>query len=606
MLFFHRKGMSSLQNSKADKGKIFEENIILKKTVDKMRRSMDDVSVVTMDDLKDVSNTSKSFWSSVREKRYKLRPALLCVVVALLLAFIAIYMLIGRNTLSTANVRNILSANSQKSAFTGGQFHDEMNCAGDNEPRSFPDIDYALFGYNIIRGYPLAVGHDPGLTRPIFNSDYTDKKLTADCRYFLPKGLVIVPDISCVTSFTSSAIQDQYQLTKSLSASAKIGGGGWGAKFSASAEYKKTSAEVGSKETVYINSQAKCDYYLSMIDDLQPPALTKSFLMMARALNTESDVFKLFDYYGTHYLKEVTFGARLVYENKMSKNSFKTLSESSFSVTASASYSGLARVEGSAGLSAGEQRQSELFRTKVETSTISVGAPPPPNGSTNQWASEVKENPVPTKYEMAGIEELFTKKFMDNIILDYERIYRLINGSKDKYCEHLKEIGVVDTCKSIESYTKFHDLKLDNTQFNTINADQRSCIKSCVQEKKCIAAVNRDENKCDLFQNGEHSLLEATKSVLVLFIDRLNVNEGSLIITNAELTSQARAEHQNYNVTECKQKCREDRNCIVFTSQWTDRSCKLYQQLAITEDSIKYKLDKGQNFLQFNTNKTLS
>ena len=578
---------------------LFEENVRLKQTIEDMKRTG---SVATMDDLHTGNRQQRWWW---KLKNCKVRPMTVLVLMVLILIAFLVYLMVGNYNMSSSSVSALASQNAASSAriASANMASSTQACKGNSKTKTFPDIDFALFGYNIFYGYPLAIGHDPGLTRPIFKSDYTDKKLTADCRYFLPKGMIIVPDISCVTSFTSTTIQDQYQLSRSLSSSAKVSGGGWGVKFSASAQYKKKSSEVGSKESVYINSEAKCDYYLSMIDDLQPPALSKSFLMMARTIKTESDVFKLFDYYGTHYLKEVTFGARFVYENKMSKSSYETLSKGSMSITAKASASSFIKVEGEASLSKKEKAAANEFRELVETSTISVGAPPPPNGSTNLWASEVKENPVPTKYKMAEIEELFTKSFMEHSGLDFEMVGKLINSAKGKYCKHLKNKGIVDSCKTIESYTKFKDLKLGSTQFNTINADQRSCIKSCVQEKKCIAAVNRDDNKCDLFQDGEHSLLKATNSVLVLFIDRLNVNEGKLTINNAELAGQARAAHDKYNVTACEEKCREDRNCIVFTSTTTGTGCKLYQQLAITEDSIKFN---NKYFLQFNTNKTLS
>ena len=581
--------MSTPTPSRADAGKIFEENIVLKQTVNNLRRTVDDVSVMTMDDITDVSN--KSYWSRVKESRCIVRFSFVCLVAAVLLAFIAVYLLIGQTKSLSTKISGKGSVSSKKSSVSVGT------------PKAFPDIDYALFGYNILRGYPLAIGHDPGLTRPVFIGDYTVKKLTADRRYYLPKGFVVVPDISCVTSFTSNTIQDTFHLTKSLSASASVEGGGWGAEFSASAEYKKKSTQVSTKEAVYVNSEAKCDYYLSMIDEIQPPSLTKSFLMMARTIKTEADVFRLFDYYGTHYLKQVTFGARLVYENKMTKESFQSLKESSYSVTVSASYSGVARVEGSLSLSGEEREQANKFRSKVETSTISVGAPPPPNGSTSQWASEVKENPVPTKYVMAGIEGLFTKKFMQRNGIDYDKIHKLVNQSKVKYCEHLQKQGIVDSCKAIQGYVKFHNVRFGTSQFNTINGDARSCIKTCTQDSKCIA-VNIGGKKCDLFKDGEHSLLKADKHILVLFIDRLNVNDRKLTIRNAALNVQARADHKSFNSAKCEKKCIEDKKCIVFSSLNTGRKCELYQQLSITEDSIKW--DGKGSYLKFSTNKTMT
>ena len=43
-----------------------------------------------------------------------------------------------------------------------------QDCQHGGFKKSFPDLDYALMGYNVLKGYPLAAGHDPGFTQPIF------------------------------------------------------------------------------------------------------------------------------------------------------------------------------------------------------------------------------------------------------------------------------------------------------------------------------------------------------------------------------------------------------------------------------------------------------
>ena len=43
-----------------------------------------------------------------------------------------------------------------------------QDCQHGGFKKSFPDLDYALMGYNVLKGYPMALGHDPGFTQPIF------------------------------------------------------------------------------------------------------------------------------------------------------------------------------------------------------------------------------------------------------------------------------------------------------------------------------------------------------------------------------------------------------------------------------------------------------
>ena len=56
--------------------------------------------------------------------------------------------------------------------FRSGTDYLLQECQGPHLELSFPDMDYALLGYNTLKGYPLAVGHDPGFTLPIFAADY--------------------------------------------------------------------------------------------------------------------------------------------------------------------------------------------------------------------------------------------------------------------------------------------------------------------------------------------------------------------------------------------------------------------------------------------------
>ena len=57
-----------------------------------------------------------------------------------------------------------------------------QDCESGGLKKTFPDIDYSFYGYNILKGYPLADGRDPGFTRPIFAFDFSNKHHTADCR----------------------------------------------------------------------------------------------------------------------------------------------------------------------------------------------------------------------------------------------------------------------------------------------------------------------------------------------------------------------------------------------------------------------------------------
>ena len=124
----------------------------------------------------------------------------------------------------------------------------------------------------VLSVYPRKThAHIPQTPRPIFYASYTTGLQTADCLWGIPTGVMAVPDVSCVTSFSSDVIKSNRALAKSLQANVAVSGGGWGVKFSASVGYQKSSNMMRSGESLFIVSKANCDYYyMKLLDDAKP------------------------------------------------------------------------------------------------------------------------------------------------------------------------------------------------------------------------------------------------------------------------------------------------------------------------------------------------
>lgn len=168
---------------------------------------------------------------------------------------------------------------------------------------------------------------------------------TADCRYVVPEGLTVTPDISCVTSFTSNEVSSSAQYESALSSQANVDMSvGWskcGVSFSANFEYKQTISALRTGESAYVFSSAFCNYYYSKLNDPLPPFST-NFLNKSRRLveATELDLAEFVDYYGTHYPTDVTYGAKFWNIHKMKMTAFETMRSNSnkFSVSAKANF----------------------------------------------------------------------------------------------------------------------------------------------------------------------------------------------------------------------------------------------------------------------------
>ena len=315
-------------------------------------------------------------------------------------------------------------------------------CVRNRKPDFFPNFDYALYGYNIFYGYPLAIGHDPGLTRPIFEADYSDDlHFSADCRYHIPRGFYLASDVSCKTTFSSSAVVSSKQYSESLEIAVDAGVNWF--SFSASSEYKKKTTVLDSGSSVYIMSGAECNSYFSKMNTEQPPQISKDFINAAKNLKTLNDTYDFFRKYGTHYFRHTTFGARYIYENKMNKHKFLEESLSSVNIEARATLASMFSISGGAGMSKSNKALALDFQSKVETRTISIGAAPPENGKSLTWASTVKKNPIPIRFQMESIENLFTPKFMreHEDVIDYKKTGKLITKGRQNYLKDLMKMG---------------------------------------------------------------------------------------------------------------------------------------------------------------------
>ena len=379
---------------------------------------------------------------------------------------------------------------------------------------AFPNIDYTFVGYDIVRGYPLTTARDPGFKKAIFKADYVNGKSNGDCRYLVPKGVKALQDVSCDVSFKSDTVRNTAEFHKSLATSASVEGGGFGFSFSASASYQKATSEMSSGEYVYIISKAQCTSYFSEIDLSSLPPFDEGFQSFATKLegasSTDQDVSDFIETYGTHFLESVTFGSSYTQEHRMKSTDYKTMSSQKFGVTARASYSGLFSAGGGFSLDSEQQAAASEFNKKVETTTVTVGSAPPSNGDAMTWASVVKESPVPIKYKLRPIADLFTAKFGNN----KSTVYTKLKDAPLKSCRLLKSQGEPISCEIDRKWATLDKvvisggyplLKDGSTLLTAFDmGTQRNCKLVCDFNRKCVGHRNpyNDLDQCFIVEEG--------------------------------------------------------------------------------------------------------
>ncbi|KAK3610056.1 hypothetical protein CHS0354_032141 [Potamilus streckersoni] len=485
----------------------------------------------------------------------------------------------------------------------------DYDCQGTSGKKTFPNLGYAFMGYNILKGFPLAVGPDPGFTYRIFRPDYSNGGQTADCRYSVPKGLDITRDVSCVTSFSSQIVQTQYELLKALSASTTYVGEGWGFSFSASAGYKQASSTVSDAKVVVIYSKANCNYYISKLEKTQPPPFDPEFLKWVIKLNktlyNESEQEKIiylnfFEYYGTHFLHTVTFGASFVHEYKMSASNYTSMRELGVDIAATASFSStLISVQGGFNLVESKKSIANQFLSTVQERTITKGAPPPADGEARTWASVVQETPIPTTYVLGSLEDLFTQEYMESLGVSYDEIKHKITAYKGDYCHFLRDKGILDNCLDFVDVIVLERTQIvGDVKIKTLG--RADCYNSCQEEKACVAIdfcndctrSDLNYNKCQMYY--ENKFMEAESHTAMETTIWISKIKSQLVLYNTAVVGLERLSSESgysESVQDCLQRCLEDEYCMTFTycnCSEKIRNCKLYAQdgiiRLITED----------------------
>ena len=213
-----------------------------------------------------------------------------------------------------------------------------------------PNIGYVLDGYDIYYGNPARTGvsgsiPDPGFRhQPIFASSYEKKGVTPDGRFLIPDGMNVISCAGdCAMQFTSKSMSGLESYTSSLDVKASVEGSGWGARFSASADYKHVDSSTKSSKSLFTHSEISCCAYTASVLDYDPPAFSQNFLNGAKSLSTKyskTEYRRFIDTFGTHYVRMANMGATYGQQSEISSSSWKQMEDMDVNIKASAGYSG--------------------------------------------------------------------------------------------------------------------------------------------------------------------------------------------------------------------------------------------------------------------------
>lgn len=322
-----------------------------------------------------------------------------------------------------------------------------LRAAATPEPKYMDNIQVLFKGYDILYGNPMPTGFipmDPGLRKQIFGAVYDPNHpewVSGDKLYYQPKGTTISSCAgSCVSTFSSTRIAGTKSYSASLSTKVSAEGEGWGAKFSASTDYKNVKDGSSARDSFFTQSEMSCCIYYADIDYYTPPDLSDDF---KEGLKTLTETYMKEPYlhfiktFGTHYVSQITMGAMFGQQSEITADAWSAMESSGLNIETAANYSG-ALVAGSASATSDSQKKHAETFNKYSTKQrmYSLGAKPPSDGKTSTWAEQAVESPAPLKYNLVQIDELVKD----------EAIKANLKKALKDYCHNLMIEGLIDSC----------------------------------------------------------------------------------------------------------------------------------------------------------------
>jgi len=313
-----------------------------------------------------------------------------------------------------------------------------------NAPQKMKNIHYAGQGYDIVRGNPQCSsgclsGFDPGFygTYNVIDLSYTTGKTTPDGRYLVPDSLDVESAVTCSLVSSTSAVHSAFDYQQSLNVDASVDTSfhAWLAKvhFSASVDYQHMSHNTGASASTVYSTRAACSVYQARTIPFATLNLTSSFQNGVASLPATYDAahyLALVKAFGTHYVKAVQMGAKMVRNLVCSSSKVNNLTSSGVNVKAAVQVdAAVAHVEAGTDVSWHKSDHDQLSKAGCSASELNIGSAPPGGltcGSTDcnpanldmsPWQNQLlgdSGEPMPLQYSLASIDGLLTTEYFPN------------------------------------------------------------------------------------------------------------------------------------------------------------------------------------------------
>ena len=204
------------------------------------------------------------------------------------------------------------------------------------------------------------------------------------------------------------------------------------------------------------HTSSHCEAYKLTIPTFSLLALTEDFKQGVRDSYTQNSWQHFIDIYGTHYVYDITYGARAIQLLTYDYKSVSLLDSVNIDVDLAAKIS-YGRFYGTAeaAYSMSTEDQSYVENEKLHQKEVYIGSHPPTDGNFTEWLLGVQDRPAPIKYEIRSITELFSEVYQ---------------GSEASAAVTQFEAALQAHCQTVNCETSVSDMHLSDPIVTQVNS----------------------------------------------------------------------------------------------------------------------------------------
>ena len=156
------------------------------------------------------------------------------------------------------------------------------------------------------------------------------------------------------------------------------------------------------------HASADCEAYYVSIDLFRTYTFEPSFINAVKMSFDSDDWSDFIDVYGTHFVREVTMGGRALQEISYSYESVSTLSSLNIDISTTAKFR-FAMFFADTSVDWHKYQEQITYSEKFtnRSTELYIGGHPPRNGNIREWVDEVVNNPMPIRYSVVELTDIF-------------------------------------------------------------------------------------------------------------------------------------------------------------------------------------------------------